>query len=33
MRPRTVQNGVKIVPERFVGQIGPNIDELHGEPF
>jgi hypothetical protein len=33
MCPGTVQNGIEIVPEGFVGEVGPDIDELHGEPF
>jgi hypothetical protein len=26
----TIEHGIKVVPKGFVGEIGANIDELHG---
>jgi hypothetical protein len=33
MRQRALQYSIEVVPERFVGEVGPDIDKLHGEPF
>jgi hypothetical protein len=33
MGRRTRQHGIEIVPERFMGEVGSDIDKLHGEPF